>query len=62
VAAASDKELRLCIFIDPLTDSNSLVKFLEENEFQKEIKGLELIIGKTDWDDTDEDSKQESEE
>ena len=59
---ASDKELRLCVFVDPLTEPSYLLKFLEENEFNKEIKGLEFIIGKTDWDDTDDESREEEEE
>jgi hypothetical protein len=35
---------------------------LEENEFVKEIKGLELIIGKTDWEDTDDESEKTRED
>ena len=34
---------------------------MDENEFTKEVKGLELIIGKTDWDDTDDESREEEE-
>ena len=38
------------------------INFLAENEFSHEIKGLELIIGKTDWEDTDDESREEAEE
>ena len=62
ISIASSKEVRLCIFIDPLTEPQLTIKFLEENEFIEEVKGLELIIGKTDWDDTDDESREEAEE
>ena len=35
------------------------LKFLGDNNYCKEIKGLELIIGKTDWEETDSDEEAE---
>jgi hypothetical protein len=62
IALANDKEVRLCVFVDPFMDPALTLKFLGDNNFSKEIKGLELIIGKTDWEDTDSDEEEGEEE
>lgn len=33
IAVASDKEIRLCVFVDPLTDSALTVSWIKENDF-----------------------------
>ena len=49
VSLATESIVHFCIFIENKIDTEPIVEYIEKNNFQDLVTGLELIIGTTEW-------------
>jgi hypothetical protein len=53
VSLATETTVHFCIFIENKIDTEPIKQFIETNNFQNAVQGLELIVGTTEWEEVE---------